>query len=74
VTDHTTSAASQTGPWGELTQQQVVGEFEIRRASHAPAAIETLLAQHAFTRLKLQKCLVGDDQFLLWITRRDFSY
>jgi predicted TPR repeat methyltransferase len=48
--------------------RQVIGEFEI--FSHAPAYIETLLAQHAFTRRKMQKCFVGDDLFLLWVVAR----
>jgi predicted TPR repeat methyltransferase len=48
--------------------RQVMGEFEI--FSHAPAYIETLLAQHAFTRRKMQKCFVGDDLFLLWVAAR----
>lgn len=48
--------------------RQVVGEFEI--FSHAPATIEALLAQHAFTRRKMQKCFVGDDLFLLWVVGR----
>jgi len=34
------------------------------------AAVQALLAQHAFTRLKLQKCFVGDDLFLLWVTHK----
>ncbi len=49
-------------------ERQVVGEFEI--FSHAPAYIETLLAQRSFTRLKIQRCFVGDDLFLLWVVGR----
>jgi predicted TPR repeat methyltransferase len=45
--------------------RQVMGEFEI--FSHAPAYIETLLAQHAFRQRKMLKCFVGDDLFLLWV-------
>jgi ubiquinone/menaquinone biosynthesis C-methylase UbiE len=48
--------------------RQIMGEFEI--FSHAPAHIETLLAQHAFTRRKTQKCFIGDDLFLLWVVAR----
>ena len=46
------------------------GEFEI--FSHAPAHVDALLAQHAFRRLKLQRCFVGEDMFLLWVARPDF--
>jgi predicted TPR repeat methyltransferase len=49
-------------------ERQVVGEFEV--FSHAPAYIETLLAQHSFTRLRMQRCFVGDDLFLLWVVGR----
>jgi predicted TPR repeat methyltransferase len=49
-------------------ERQIVGGFEI--FSHAPAHVETLLTQHAFTRRKLQKCFVGDDLFLLWIAAK----
>ena len=48
-------------------ERQTVGDFEI--FSHAPGYIEGLLEQHAFTRLKRQKCFVGEDLFLLWIVR-----
>jgi len=33
----------------------------------APAYIETLSTERAFTRLKTQRCYVGDDLFLLWV-------
>jgi predicted TPR repeat methyltransferase len=47
--------------------RQTEGDFEI--FSHAPAYLETLLTQHAFTRLKAQKCFVGEDLFMLWDVR-----
>jgi predicted TPR repeat methyltransferase len=56
----------------EIRQQaydrQTEGDFEI--FSHAPAYLGTLLAQHAFTRLKAQKCFVGEDLFMLWVVSR----
>ena len=56
----------------EITQQeydpQNSGGFEI--FPHAPAYIETLLTQHAFTRLKTQKCFVGDELFILWVVQK----
>jgi predicted TPR repeat methyltransferase len=48
--------------------RQVVGEFEV--FSHATDYIEAVLAQNAFTRLKTQRCFVGDDLFLLWVVGR----
>ena len=48
-------------------EHQTEGAFEI--FSHAPGCIEMLLERYTFTRLKLQKCFVGDDLFLLWIVR-----
>jgi predicted TPR repeat methyltransferase len=48
--------------------RHAAGEFEI--FSHAPAHVEALLAQHAYTPLKRQRCFVGEDLFLLWIARR----
>ena len=50
-------------------ERHIAGEFEI--FSHAPAHVEALLAQHAFRRLKLQRCFVGEDVFLLWVVRSD---
>jgi predicted TPR repeat methyltransferase len=56
----------------ELSQQpyerQTAGEFEI--FSHAPAYLDVLLGQLVFKRLKVQKCFVGDDPFLLWVVRK----
>jgi predicted TPR repeat methyltransferase len=49
-------------------QQRVVGGFAI--FAHAPAYVETLLAQHSLAPLKRQKCFVGDDLFMLWVVRR----
>ena len=49
-------------------QQRVVGDFAI--FAHAPAYVETLLAQHSLAPLKRQKCFAGDDLFMLWVVRR----
>jgi predicted TPR repeat methyltransferase len=51
-------------PW----EQQRTGQFAIY--AHAPAYVETLLAQHGFRRRKRQKCYVGDDLFVLWVVAR----
>lgn len=48
---------------------QTAGEFEIY--SHAPAFVEALLKRHLFGRLKVQKCFVGEDVFLLWVARKE---
>jgi predicted TPR repeat methyltransferase len=50
---------------GQPYERQVVGGFEI--FSHAPAHVDVLLAQHAFTRRKVQRCFVGNDLHLLWV-------
>jgi predicted TPR repeat methyltransferase len=48
-------------------EHQTAGGFDI--FSHAPTHIEDLLTQNAFTWRKRQKCFVGEDIFLLWITQ-----
>lgn len=47
--------------------RHAAGEFEI--FSHAMAYVEALLARHAYTPLKRQRCFVGEDLFLLSIAR-----
>ncbi len=49
-------------------EQRTTGDFEI--FSHAPAYIEALLIQHSFTVLKRQRCLVGEDVFVLWVASK----
>jgi predicted TPR repeat methyltransferase len=46
---------------------QNIGDFKIY--SHASNYLESLLQHHAFQRLKLQKCFVGEDIFSLWIVQ-----
>jgi predicted TPR repeat methyltransferase len=41
------------------------GAFDIY--SHAPSYVEARLAEHSFTRHKLQRCFVGEDVFILWV-------
>lgn len=47
-------------------ERHMAGDFSIY--SHAMAYVEELLAQHHFTMLKTQRCLVGEDVFVLWDT------
>jgi len=51
---------------GEPYALHQAGEFEI--FSHSPAYIETLLQQHSLFCLKLQKCFIGEDIFLIWVS------
>jgi predicted TPR repeat methyltransferase len=53
---------------GESYRMHISGDFQV--FSHSPAYIQRLLDDHAFTRLKLQKCFVGEDIFQAWIARR----
>jgi predicted TPR repeat methyltransferase len=64
----TTKVAAAPASDQEKYDRQRSDEFEI--FSHTPAYIETLLAQHAFTHVKMQKCFVGADLFDLWIARK----
>ncbi len=48
-------------------ERQTSGDFEI--FSHASGYIEMLLARHSLSRLKRQRCFVGDDLFLSWIVQ-----
>lgn len=47
-------------------ERHTAGNFAI--FSHTPAYVETLLALHGFTVLKTQRCFVGDDVFVLWVS------
>lgn len=55
------------GPVGLSTpfERHTAGDFAIY--SHAAACVEALLAQRGFTVLKTQRCLVGEDVFVLWV-------
>jgi predicted TPR repeat methyltransferase len=46
-------------------ESQTVGDFDI--FSHSQGLIENLFRQYGFKRLKLQRCFVGEDVFLLWV-------
>lgn len=63
----TTKVASSLAHNQQKYERQRSGEFEI--FAHTPAYIEALLAQSAFTRLKTQRCFVGDELFDLWVAR-----
>ncbi len=64
----TTKAASSMAGDQQKYIQQRSGEFEI--FSHTSAYIEALLALYAFTRLKTQRCFVGNDNFDLWVVHK----
>jgi len=49
-------------------RQHLTGNFEI--FSHSPKYIETLLEGSALTRLKIQKCFVGEEIFTIWVARK----
>jgi predicted TPR repeat methyltransferase len=68
----TSRVAPSLGPHQQKYERQIMGEFEI--FSHAPNYLEELLKQHAFERLKLQKCFVGDDLFILWIVQKKLGF
>lgn len=48
--------------------RHLAGAFEI--FSHSPDYITALLKQRSFTRLKLQKCFVGEEIFLIWVAQK----
>jgi predicted TPR repeat methyltransferase len=49
-------------------EREMAGPFEI--FSHAPDHIEDLLRRYSFRRLKTQRCLVGEDLFVLWVAEK----
>jgi predicted TPR repeat methyltransferase len=49
-------------------EQRLEGEFKI--FSHSPGYVEQTLARFFFERVKLQKCLVGEEAFLSWVSRK----
>lgn len=53
---------------GERYTRHLAGDFEI--FSHSQTEIEVLLKQSALTRLKLQKCFVGQEIFLVWVVQK----
>jgi hypothetical protein len=55
-------------PQEEPYTRHQAGDFEI--FSHSPDYIEALLQQSALTRLKLQKCFVGEDVFIIWVVQK----
>ena len=46
-------------------ERHMAGDFAIY--SHDTAHVPTLLARHGFAVLKTQRCLIGDDVFVLWV-------
>ncbi len=59
-------------PQAEPYTRHLAGDFEI--FSHSTTTIAALLKQSALTRLKLQKCFVGEDVFLVWIAQKCQGY
>jgi predicted TPR repeat methyltransferase len=57
-----------TDPLGEPYTRHLAGDFEI--FSHSQSYIEALLKQSSLTELKLQKCFVGEDIFLIRVTQK----
>lgn len=55
-------------PAGSSTTHAVSGGFDV--FSHAQASVRALLAEQRFGRARSQRCLVGDDVFVLWIAER----
>jgi predicted TPR repeat methyltransferase len=53
---------------GERYAHHLAGDFEV--FSHAQDYIGALLKQYELTRLKLQKCFVSEDIFLIWVARK----
>ena len=53
---------------GEPYTRHLAGDFEV--FSHSQSYIEALLKQYALTRLKLQKCFVGEDIFLIRVAQK----
>lgn len=65
----TTKVAASPASDQQKYDRQRSGDFEI--FSHAPAYIESRLAQQTFTRLKTQRCFVGVDLFDLRVARKN---
>jgi predicted TPR repeat methyltransferase len=49
--------------------QQSIGGFEI--FSHSPAYLKKLLTISAFKQLKIQKCFVSEEMYLLWVVQKE---
>lgn len=63
----TTKQPAGPGPFPEGFDRQPAGGFDI--FAHPQAHVEALLSAHGFVALKRQRCYVGDDVFMLWVTR-----
>lgn len=64
----TTRFATTADLQGERYTHHLAGDFEI--FSHSQHYIGALLKQCGLSRMKLQKCFISEDIFLIWVARK----
>jgi predicted TPR repeat methyltransferase len=64
----TTRAPGDGGVDEGVCERDAAGPFDI--FSHTPAYVDAELRTHGFDRQKAQRCLVGEDVFVLWVAQR----